>query len=134
MVETWLFSHLEEEINRYQLEWEVQAASRKRVTASSDKATLKRKLSKLKELYVNELIDIEEYKKDYEIYTAALQQLPDTIQEKPPNFESVRKLLTSDFKTIYGTLTREEKRTLWRSVIEEISIDNDNNITGIIFG
>lgn len=134
MVEKWLFDHLEDEISRCQLEWEVQSSSRKRTAASNDKASLKRKLSKLKELYVNELIDIEEYKKDYEIYAAALQQISAPAQETPPNFEAVRKLLASDFKTIYGTLTREEKRTLWRSVINEITVDNNRNITGIIFG
>lgn len=134
VIETWLFSHLEEEIDRCQLEWEVQAAARKRAITSTDKAALKRKLSKLKELYVNELIDIEEYKKDYEIYTAALGQLQDPVQEAPPDFAAVRKYLTADFKAIYETLTREEKRTLWRSVIEEIKVDNGGNITGIIFG
>lgn len=133
-IESWLFDHLEEEINRCQLEWEVQAASRKRSITSSDKSALKRKLSKLKELYVNELIDLEEYKKDYEIYTTALRQLPDPAQEAPPDFAAVRNILTTDFKSIYNTLTREEKRTLWRSVIEEIRIDNDGNITGIVFG
>ena len=134
MIEAWLFSHLEEEIDRCQLEWEVQAAARKRAITSTDKAALKRKLSKLKELYVNELIDIEEYKKDYEIYTAALGQLPDPAQEAPPDFAAVRKYLTADFKAIYETLTREEKRTLWRSAIEEIKVDNAGNVTGIIFG
>lgn len=134
MIEAWLFAHLEEEVERCQLEWEVQAAARKRNIAASDKAVLKRKLSKLKELYVNELIDIEEYKKDYEIYTAALGQLPDPVQETPPDFAAVRRILTDDFKAIYDTLTREEKRTLWRSVIEEIKVDNDGNITGISFG
>lgn len=133
-IESWLFDHLEEEINRCQLEWEVQAASRKRSITSSDKAALKRKLSKLKELYVNELIDLEEYKKDYEIYTAALRQLPEPAAEAPPDFEAVEKLLQSDFKNIYESLTREEKRTLWRSVISEIRIDSENNITGISFG
>lgn len=134
VIEAWLFSHLEEEINRFQLEWEVRAAAQKRSITSSDKATLKRKLSKLKELYVNELIDLEEYKKDYEIYTAALGQLPDPAQEAPPDFAAIRNILTADFKAIYDTLTREEKRTLWRSVISEIRIDSENNITGISFG
>ncbi len=135
-VEAWLFAHLEEEIDRYQLEWEVQAAARKRQHSgsSADKASLRRKLSKLKELYVNDLIDLEEYRKDYEIYSAALEQLPVPAQEAPPDFNAVRKLLTADFKAIYDTLTREEKRSLWRSVIEEIRIDNDGNIAGIIFG
>lgn len=134
VIEKWLFEHLEEELNRYQLEWEVKAAAKKRSTLSTDKAALKRKLSKLKELYVNELIDIEEYKKDYEIYTAALHQLPDPQQEAPPDFSAVKRLLAEDFKTIYDTLTREEKRTLWRSVLKEIRIDKDNNITGVVFG
>lgn len=133
-VEQWLFDHLGEELERCKLEWEVQAAEKKRSVTSRDKATLKRKLTKLKELYVNELIDIDDYKKDYEIYTAALNQIPDTTQETPPDFAAVEKLLQKDFRKIYDTLTREEKRTLWRSVIKEIRIDNDQNITGVVFG
>lgn len=133
-VETWLFQHLEEELNRCKLEWEVKAAAKKRSVTAKDKAALKCKLSKLKELYVNDLIDIDEYKKDYEIYSAALQQLPEPAAETPPDFASVERLLQSDFKSIYETLTREEKRTLWRSVISEIRVDAENNITGLSFG
>ena len=134
VVEAWLFDHLGEELERCKLEWEVQAAEKKRSVNAKDKAALKRKLTKLKELYVNELIDIEDYKKDYEIYTAALNQIPDAGQNPPPDFSAVERLLQSDFRTIYDTLTREEKRTLWRSVIREIRIDNDHNITGVVFG
>lgn len=134
VVESWLFEHLGEELERCRLEWEVQAAEKKRSINAKDKAALKRKLTKLKELYVNELIDIEEYKKDYEIYTAALNQIPDAGQDPPPDFSAVEQLLQSDFRSLYDTLTREEKRTLWRSVIKEIRIDNDQNITGITFG
>lgn len=133
-VESWLFHHLGEELERCKLEWEVRAAERRRSTSGKDKAVLKRKLTKLKELYVNDLIDIEEYKKDFQIYSAALQQLPDPVAEQPPDFSAVEKLLQNDFKTIYDTLTREEKRTLWRSAIKEIRVDNENNITGISFG
>lgn len=134
VIEKWLFDNLESELNRVRLEWEVKSAEKKRSSLRSDKATLKRKLSKLKELYVNELIDIEEYKKDYDIYTAALQKLPETVTETPPDFSAVERLLQSDFQKIYDALTREEKRTLWRSVISEIRIDSENNITGISFG
>lgn len=134
VIEKWLFDNMESELNRVRLEWEVKAAEKKKVALRTDKAALKRKLTKLKELYVNELIDIEEYKKDYEIYTAALRQLPEPAAEAPPDFEAVEKLLQADFKNIYESLTREEKRTLWRSVISEIRIDSENNITGISFG
>lgn len=133
-IEKWLFDNLESEIKRVRLEWEVKSAEKKHSSLRADKATLKRKLSKLKELYVNELIDIEEYKKDYDIYTAALQKLPEPVTETPPDFSAVERLLQYDFQKIYDTLTREEKRTLWRSVISEIRIDSENNITGISFG
>lgn len=134
-VEEWLFEHLGEELERCKLEWDVQAAERKKKMHSTDKAVLKRKLTKLKELYMDDLITIEEYKKDYQIYTAALQQIPDeTPEETPPDFSAVERMLQADFKSIYDSLTREEKRTLWRSVISEIRVDRDNNITGIIFG
>lgn len=133
-IEEWLFEHLEEELERCQLEWEVNAAKKKKSISQTDKAALKRKLSKLKELYVNDLISIEDYKKDYEIYTAALNNISEPVAETPPDFGSVRKLLDNNFKNIYDTLTREEKRTLWRSVISEITVDSDNNITGISFG
>ena len=78
-VERWLFDHLGEEFDRVKLDWEIQAAKRKRSSSSKDKAVLKRKLNKLKELYVNDLIDIEEYRKDYEIYTSALEQMPNDL-------------------------------------------------------
>ncbi len=134
IIEKWLFDNLESELNRVRLEWDVKAAEKKKAVLRTDKAALKRKLTKLKELYVNELIDIEEYKKDYEIYTAALRELPEPVAEAPPDFAAIENLLQADFKNIYDTLTREEKRTLWRSVIKEIRIDNENNITGISFG
>ncbi len=133
-LETWLFENLESELNHAKLEWEVKAAAKKRSAQQSNKAALKRKLTKLKELYINELIDIEEYKKDYEIYSSALQQIQEPVTEAPPDFSAVERLLQEEFKQLYTTLTREEKRTLWRSVISEIRVDSENNITGISFG
>lgn len=134
-IESWLFEHLQEELERCKLEWEIRSAERKKKNRLNDKAVLKRKLTKLKELYMDDLINIEEYKKDYQIYTAALQQIPEEMpEETPPDFSAVERMLQADFRNIYDSLTREEKRTLWRSVISEIRVDRDNNITGIIFG
>lgn len=132
-VEKWLFEHLDEELERCQLEWEIEVAKKKRSATHTEKAALKRKLTKLKELYINDLIDIDDYKKDYEIYTTALNNIPESTIETPPDFSAVRKLLDNDFKAIYETLNREEKRTLWRSVISEITVDSNNNITRIFF-
>lgn len=133
-IESWLFDHLSDEIEKYEVSWDVQAAERKKTAASVDRSTLRRKLTKLKELYLNDLIDIEEYKKDYETYTAALEKLQaPAADEKRIDLSGVRQVVSKGFREIYDTLSREEKRTLWKSVIKEIRIDNDQNITGISF-
>lgn len=133
-MESWLFEHLSEEIEKYEVSWEVQAAERKKTAASVDRATLRRKLTKLKELYMNDLIDIEDYKKDYVTYSAALEKLNEPQEsEKRVDLSGVRQIVSKGFREIYDSLTREEKRTLWKSVLKEIRIDNDQNITGISF-
>lgn len=133
-VEAWLFEHLSDEIEKYEVSWDVQAAGRKKTAAGVERATLKRKLTKLKELYVNDLIDMEEYKKDYETYSAALLKLDEAqIEEKKVDLSGVRQIVSKGFLEIYDTLTREEKRTLWKSVLKEIRIDNDQDITCISF-
>ena len=98
-----------------------------------DRAAIRRKLARLKDLYVNELISIEDYKKDYDQYTAMLEEKAVTVPDQRPDFEAVERLLAQDFRAIYDGLERDEKRTLWRSVISEIRIDNAQHITGISF-
>ena len=132
-VEEWLFSHLGEELEKYRLEWEVNEAQRKRTVASIDRTSIRRKLSRLKELYVNEMIDIEEYRRDYELYTAQLTEQPAPAVEERPSFEAVEAILASGFHKIYDGLDRWEKRTLWRSAIKEIRVDKERQITGISF-
>lgn len=133
VVEKWLFDHLGEELEKYRLEWEVQEEKRRKAAASVDRAAVRRKLSRLKDLYVNDLIDIEEYKRDYDKYNAMLEEKPEPAADQRPDFAAIENLLSQDFKTIYDSLERVEKRTLWRSVISEIRIDNDQHVTGISF-
>ncbi len=133
VVEKWLFDHLGEELEKYRLAWEVQEEKRRKAAASVDRAAVRRKLSRLKDLYVNDLIDIEEYKRDYDKYNAMLEEKPEPAADQRPDFAAIENLLSQDFKTIYDGLEREEKRTLWRSVISEIRMDNDQHVTGISF-
>lgn len=133
-VEEWLFTFLGGELEKQRLEWEVKEAQRRQAAASLDPAAIRRKLSRLKELYVNEMIDLEEYRRDYELYTAQLaERTAPTAEEERPNFESVEAILESGFRKIYDGLEREEKRTLWRSVIKEIHVDKERQITRIVF-
>ena len=123
-----------DELEKQRLEWDIKEARRKQAAASIDRAAIRRKLSRLKELYISEMIDIEEYRRDYERYTAQLAECTiSTAEEERPNFAAVESLLENGFRKIYDNLERKEKRTLWRSVIKEIHVDKERQITGIVF-
>ena len=80
------------------------------------------------------MIDLDEYRRDYELYTAQLDERPAVlVREERPNFEAVEAILAKGFRSIYDSFEPEEKRTLWRSAIKEIHVDKDLQITRIVF-
>ena len=79
------------------------------------------------------MIDLEDYKRDYEALTALLVEVPAPRPLDRPNFEAVEAFLAQDFRQIYNALERDEKRTLWRSIIKEIRVYKDQQVTGLSF-
>ena len=133
-IEQWLFSFLGDELEKQRLEWDIKEAQRKQTSTAVDRAAARRKLSRLKELYLNEIIDLEEYRRDYELYNAQLtEHIAPAAEEERPNFEAVETILSKDFRCIYDSFEPEEKRTLWRSVIKEIHVNKERQITGVVF-
>ena len=53
----------------------------------------------------------------------AKAQAEEVREEKPVDLEAIKAFLAVDFEGLYDTLTREEKRILWRSIIDEIELD-----------
>ena len=98
-----------------------------------DRVSIRRKLSRLKELYVNEVIDLDEYRRDYEKYTSQLNEPTDAVDERRPNFDAIKAVLSKNFRDSYNRLDRAEKRSLWHSIIKEIRIDKERQITSIVF-
>ena len=133
VIEAWLFENLGRVFQDWRTEWEVKEARRKQSAAAIDRAAVRRKLARLKDLYLNEMIDLDDYKRDYEALTALLEEVPAPRPPARPNFEAVEAFLAQDFRGMYDALERDEKRTLWRSIIKEIRIDKDQQITGLVF-
>lgn len=133
VIEAWLFENLGRVFRDWRTEWEVKEARLKQSAAAVDRAAVRRKLSRLKDLYLNEIIDLEDYRRDYEALTALLEETPAPPPSSRPNFEAVEAFLAQDFRQMYDSLERDEKRTLWRSIIKEIRIDKDQQITGLVF-
>ena len=92
--------------------------------------SLEKRLSKLKELFINDLISLDEYKADREVIQSEIDGLKS--QSKPIDYTALKELLSQPFETLYSTLSQEEKRYFWRSIIREIRFGADRH-TDIIF-
>lgn len=87
----------------------------KKPTQSAD--SIRKKMSKLKTLYLNDLIELDDYKAEYSILKRSLE----TVEEKPKtDLDALRNGLGE-----YGTYSREEKKEFWTRFIKRIDADND---------
>ena len=124
-IEEYLFRNLLAELDNVQREHEVKKLEKKAVVNTEKAAEkIRKKLNKLKELYVNDMIDMDTYKKDYEDLNKQLADLLTDVreEEKEVDIEAIKNLLSRSTEEIYQTLTAEAKRTFWRGFIDRIIV------------
>ena len=90
-------------------------------------SALEAKIQRTKDLYIAGMLTIEEVTEKVKQYESEIESL----QVEPPkiDYTELKKFLSADFQELYKTLSPAEKRQIWRSVIKEIRIDKDRNIT-----
>ena len=128
-IEEYLLSMLDEKMRLFKLDLEKRESRKKEVNYKSEISALRGKLSRLKDLYVNDLISIEEYKKDHAEYSARLTELAGKDQpERKPNKEALEAVLSVGWREVYNEASRAAKRDFWRIVVREIRVYQDKHI------
>ena len=128
-IETYLLNNIKPELEKYVADYELK---QKITSKKTDPSKIKNKLQRLQELYINELIDLDDYRASYNQYKKELDEITsDTIPVKK-DLSSIRSFLNLDIQNIYDSLTPQERRALWGSIIDKLIISNDEDIE-IIF-
>lgn len=132
-IEEKLLQEFNGQLKKYITDYEYNEKHFKEMDMSKEITSVENKLSRLKELYVRDLIRIEDYEKDYKEYINQLNELYKKqkkikINTPDTNLKVLKSFLNNDFTLIYNSLSRIEKRRLWLSVIDFIVIDKDYNI------
>ena len=92
---------------------------------------LNEQLRRLNVIYIAGNISDEDYASETKRIRQQLDAArTEVAEDKPANIEALKSFLASDFLTIYHTLEKEDRRRMWRSVIEEIYVEG-TTITGI---
>ncbi|MBQ8042566.1 MAG: recombinase family protein [Clostridia bacterium] len=133
-IEQYLLKNIKEEANKYIV---TNTVDKKLPTKpkNDNSHIIRKKLTKLKDLYLEDLIDKETYKNDFHKLSAELEQIEKEHQNTAPvkkDLSKLKKLINSDFETMYLSLSQAEKRKFWITIIDNIYYEN-GEIKGIEF-
>lgn len=128
-IEKFLVETIRGKMEQWKIEVEQIYAEQRARDYKGEISTLRAKMGKLKDLYLNDLITLEEYKADQAAYQSRIESLAaEASTQKKPNFELADKLLTDGWETAYYGMKQEQKQEFWRILIKEIRIYKDKHI------
>ena len=122
VIERYLLENVEELLEERELEYKHMQKRQKNEKQRVN--SLLRKRERLKELFLNEMITLDEYKADREKLDAEIEACG-TVTEAPP-LAPIE--LPKSFDNLYETFSVQEKRYMWQAVIKEIWIGRDREI------
>lgn len=130
-IEEYLLKNIKSEFEKFKIEFEVKKSSANNID-TNEINIIDRKLKKLKDLYLDDLISKEEYKKDYEKLTSRKLELKEQNKKTNIDLSTTEKLLKSNYNSIYKSLSLDNKRKFWLSIIDKIYVNN-GQIVSIVF-
>ena len=133
-IEKYLLEQIKPEIEKYIAEYELAIAQPVQRPKVDKVKKLEQELERVNYQFQKNRISIEKYDEQYEdlVKRIAEARAEEVAAEKPPepkDLEPLREFLKMDILSIYPTLSREEKRILWRSVIDNIVVSPDGEYT-----
>lgn len=91
----------------------------------SEKAQLKKKLQKLTNLYLEDMIELDIYKKEYSTLKLQLEELESEEQsEEKIDLSKLKEFIESDWQILYHKLENKEKREFWMTIIDSIVFES----------
>lgn len=123
-IEEFLLTNLDTELSKFITKVSIKPTSKK-IDNTQKIKTIEKKMTKLKDLYIDDLIDKSEYAKDYEKYKNELDKLKNINNNEPiiKDTSHLKKILNSNYKTIYNNLNLTNKKKFWLSIIDKIYIE-----------
>lgn len=120
-IEDYLLNSLVLQMEEYNADIETRQKALKK---KSPVEKLRKKIDKLRDLYLNDLIDREDYEREYRQYTAALEAAAASeIVPDPVNIPALKAALE-----LYKTLPREAQKAFWCKTIKRIEISAEKDI------
>lgn len=131
-IEKHLLENIVSMLESYIVNPELQEKEKRRQSQVQDLVTLNEQLRRLNVIYIAGNMSDE----DYALETKRIKSLIESAKKQeadntPVNLDGIKSFLQSDFLSVYHSLSKEDQRRMWRSIIKEIYIDG-TAVTGIL--
>ena len=125
-LEKWLLANIQNLLR--QEVYEIDCRRRKNgVDYQAKLASVKNKLERLKDLYLDGLIDKTAYRKDYELLTGQEREYTSLSLKSTRAIPAaiLRVIECDNLSTIYDELSQNARQSFWQSIIKEITFDHE---------
>ena len=110
------------EMEKYNLD--IRAKAAKRVVV--DEGRLRRKMEKLKDLYLNDLIERDVYERDYSALRRELEAAQAANAETRSEVDVSK---AKEMLALYSALPDDAKKAFWNRILKRIEVDAEKNIS-----
>lgn len=128
--EKWLLKNVETKLSEYIIATEAEEKKPKAKPKKDPVKIAEEKLRRLNVMYMAGNKPDEEYLKESAMLNEEIKKARiDKCEIVPKDLSKLKEFLASDFTSIYTSLSREDKRQLWRSIIKEIHFEGNNPVS-----
>ncbi len=130
-IEKYLLTTIKPEIERYIAEYKIAEKEQLKKPSNTEKIKkLEKRLQRVNYQFEVDRISQKEYDQKYKALIEEMESLrieDNALEVTKRDLEPLKAFLALDLDDIYESLTREEKRALWRSVVSEIVVYPDRH-------
>ena len=128
-IETYLLENLRELLEEEIESVEASVSEAEKQEMIDNEKSIRRKQERLKELYLDDFFTLEEFRAKFAELEGQIVKPP---REGKKDLQELKDIIEGDYLEAYETLCREEKRILWRDLIDSVEIRR-GKIVGVNF-
>lgn len=127
-VEEYLLSHIRPALADYIADYEVDGCCTQAKNPATEAARIRSKLKKLYDLFMDDLIDREMYKQEYEQLQQELREVNAAAAAPRKDVNALKEFLSQEWEEVYKTFNHEEKAVFWKSFVQSITVYEDGEM------
>lgn len=133
LIEKYLLENLEYEFQKYMVRVNKVEEQKKKAVKAKTPVQLRKELERLNLLFQKGRIEWDYYNQEYSRIENELNELASVRSEKERDFSYLNDLFKTDFRSIYASLSPENKRAFWRTTIKQILLNEDFSVKCVDF-